>query len=68
MSARSFFRIDAMRNALVVQYEREEEQRRLWEAGEDEAVLGQLKRADGEPFDVDAEIEDIVFDSGTGQT
>lgn len=44
---------DAMRNALIVQYEREVEQRLLWENGEDDVALEERKRADGELFDAD---------------
>jgi len=45
--------VSEMRRALLVQYDREAEQARLWEAGEDPEVLGELKRTDGEAFDRD---------------
>jgi hypothetical protein len=37
-----------MRSALLAQYDREAELTRRWQAGEDPAVLGELKRSDGE--------------------
>ena len=45
--------VSEMRRALLVQYDREAEQARLWEAGENPEVLGELKRTDGEAFDRD---------------
>jgi len=45
--------VSEMRRALLLQYDREAEQARRWEAGEDPQVLGELKRTDGEAFDRD---------------
>lgn len=45
--------VEGVRGALLAQYDREQEQRRLWEEGADEEVLGELKRTDGEAFDAD---------------
>ena len=45
----------ALRTALLAQYEREDEQRRLWEEGADPEYVGELKRADRELFRAEAE-------------
>ncbi len=45
--------VEGVRGVLLTQYDREQEQRRLWEEGGDEEVLGELKRTDGEAFDAD---------------
>jgi len=50
--------IDSMRSILADQYERETEQRRLWEEDADEEVLAEMKASDGERFR--AELEDAL--------
>ena len=49
------YQVDEMRALLLAQYEREEEQRRLWEAGIDRESLAETKRSDGERFRSDLE-------------
>lgn len=49
------YQADEMRQALLDQYEREDEVRRLWEEGEEGEVLGELKAAAGAAFRTDAE-------------
>lgn len=44
------YQAGAMRGILVAQYDREDEQRRLWEEGGADEILAERKRADGEEF------------------
>jgi len=50
------YQVDEVRDALLVQYEREDEQRRLWEAGESDEVLAERKQQDGELFWADMQV------------
>lgn len=44
------YQVGEVRDSLVEQYAREDEQRRLWEAGESDEILAEHKRADGQLF------------------
>jgi len=44
------YQVAELRDSLVAQYAREDEQRRMWEAGESDEVLAERKQADGQIF------------------
>ena len=44
------YQVNEVRDSLVDQYAREDEQRQLWEAGESDEILAERKRADGQLF------------------
>ncbi len=48
--------VDGMRTVLLTQYQREEEQMRLWEEGQDPELVGERKREDGERFNADLQL------------